>query len=139
MSALSQFETDEANALMTRALTAMDMMNNAIELQNEVSPAAGAKLWEQVCLAEWQACWQPSEMSPADTMNNAIDRHPSWALLSSCGSWGCCGGAVLTAASLHTRHGAPCHVATEQQDLQRVSVFLNGVLAAVQSYALPWS
>ena len=46
LSALSQFQTDEANALMTKALTAMDMMNNAIELQNEVSPAAGAMLSE---------------------------------------------------------------------------------------------
>lgn len=33
---LSQFETHEAQVLMTEALEAMDMMNNAIVLQNEV-------------------------------------------------------------------------------------------------------
>ena len=34
---LSQFETREAQALMTEALEAMDFMNNAIVLQNEVN------------------------------------------------------------------------------------------------------
>jgi len=33
---LSQFETREAQSLMTEALEAMDTMNNAIILQNEV-------------------------------------------------------------------------------------------------------
>ena len=36
LEALSQFETREAQVLMTEALEAMDMMNNAIILQNEV-------------------------------------------------------------------------------------------------------
>ena len=36
LEALSQFETREAQVLMTEALEAMDMMNNAIVLQNEV-------------------------------------------------------------------------------------------------------
>lgn len=34
--ALSQFETREAQSLLTEALEAMDTMNNAIILQNEV-------------------------------------------------------------------------------------------------------
>lgn len=33
---LSQYETHEAQSLMTEALEAMDMMNNSIVLQNEV-------------------------------------------------------------------------------------------------------
>jgi len=37
LEALSQFETREAQSLMTEALEAMDTMNNAIILQNEVS------------------------------------------------------------------------------------------------------
>lgn len=36
LEALSQYETHEAQTLMTEALEAMDMMNNAIVLQNEV-------------------------------------------------------------------------------------------------------
>lgn len=36
MEALSQFESREAQTLMTEALEAMDTMNNAIILQNEV-------------------------------------------------------------------------------------------------------
>ena len=36
LEALSQFETQEAQALMTEALEAMDTMNNVILLQNEV-------------------------------------------------------------------------------------------------------
>lgn len=72
LSALSQFQTDEANALMTRALTAMDMMNNAIELQNEVSPAAGAMLWEQVCL-EVAGSVASHHRCPLDMLRNAID------------------------------------------------------------------
>lgn len=39
LEALSQFETREAQVLMTEALEAMDMMNNAIILQNEVPRA----------------------------------------------------------------------------------------------------
>ena len=37
LEALSQFETHEAQSLMTEALEAMDMMNIAIILQNEVN------------------------------------------------------------------------------------------------------
>ncbi len=36
LESLSQFETREAQSLMTEALEAMDTMNNAIILQNEV-------------------------------------------------------------------------------------------------------
>lgn len=36
LEALSSYETNEAQSLMTEALEAMDMMNNAIVLQNEV-------------------------------------------------------------------------------------------------------
>ena len=36
LEALSSYETHEAQSLMTEALEAMDMMNNAIVLQNEV-------------------------------------------------------------------------------------------------------
>ena len=89
MSALSQFQTDEANALMTKALTAMDMMNNAIELQNEVSLAAGAMLRGQVCLDVAGSVASHRRCS-LTMMTNAIDRHPSWALRFGCGSWGCC-------------------------------------------------
>ena len=134
LSALSQFQTDEANALMTRALTAMDMMNNAIELQNEVKPVAGAMLGEQVCL-EVASSVASDQRCPPDMIDNAIDRHPGWLCTSAVGL----GDAVLTAASLHMRHDALCHAAAEQQELQHVSVFLGGVPTAAQSSPLHWS
>ena len=84
LSALSQFQTDEANALMTRALTAMDMMNNAIELQNEVNLEAGAMLGEQVCL-EVASSVASDQRCPPDMIDNAIDRHPGWLCISAVG------------------------------------------------------
>ena len=53
LEALSQFETREAQVLMTEALEAMDMMNNAIILQNEVP--AGLSLIE--CMMHPDMVW----------------------------------------------------------------------------------
>ena len=49
LESLSQFETREAQVLMTEALEAMDMMNNAIILQNEVLRAQNVPSYDALC------------------------------------------------------------------------------------------
>ena len=55
LEALSQFETREAQVLMTEALEAMDMMNNAIILQNEVLRAPSYKMCSPICVETLKA------------------------------------------------------------------------------------
>ena len=59
LESLSQFQTREAQVLMTEALEAMDMMNNAIILQNEVSKAQTAYHWRDVfCINITMVNWE---------------------------------------------------------------------------------
>lgn len=64
LESLSQFQTREAQVLMTEALEAMDMMNNAIILQNEVLKAQTAYYWRDVsCIKHYNGhlgvLWTP--------------------------------------------------------------------------------